>query len=67
MSGKSTSFGKGDWLVHNFYGVGQISGVETKILGDIKTKYYKVKTSSSTYFVPVKSTTYQINHRTSQI
>ena len=56
MSGsKSVSFGKGDWVVHNFYGVGQIAGVETKKLGDEKTKYYKVKTSSSTYFIPVNN------------
>jgi CarD family transcriptional regulator len=55
VSGKSTSFGKGDWVVHNFYGVGQISGVETKKLGDIKTKYYKVKTNSSTYFIPINN------------
>ena len=55
MSGKSLSFGKGDWVVHNYYGVGQISGVETKELGDTKTKYYKVKTNSSTYFIPVNN------------
>lgn len=53
MSGKTASFGKGDWIVHTYYGVGQIKNIETKIIDDQKTKYYRVETDNSTFFVPV--------------
>jgi RNA polymerase-interacting CarD/CdnL/TRCF family regulator len=48
-------FGKGDWIVHNHYGVGQVKGVDVKILGGIKKKYYKVITDNSIFWVPIDS------------
>jgi RNA polymerase-interacting CarD/CdnL/TRCF family regulator len=52
---KSTSLGKDDWIVHTYYGVGQITGIETKQIEDTKTKYYRVKAKNSIFFVPVKN------------
>ena len=53
MSKKPDSLKKGDWIVHIYYGIGQIRGIETKIIGEQKAKYYKVRAKNSTFFVPV--------------
>ena len=53
MSNKPDSLQKGDWIVHAFYGIGQIVGIETKVIGKKKNKYYKAKTSNSTFFIPI--------------
>ena len=53
MSKKPESLEKGDWIVHAYYGIGQIVSIETKVIGKKKTKYYKAKTSNSTFFIPV--------------
>ena len=53
MSSKSSSFTKGDWIVHTFYGVGQIKSIEKKKIGDDQNKYFKVEAKNSTFFVPV--------------
>lgn len=55
MSSKSETLEKGDWIVHLYYGIGQIIGTETKKIGGEKEKYYKVRTKNSTYFVPVSN------------
>lgn len=52
---KSRPFKKGDWIVHANYGVGQILAMETKILGDKETRYYKVEARNSTFFIPVEN------------
>jgi RNA polymerase-interacting CarD/CdnL/TRCF family regulator len=52
---KSTSLGKGDWIVHTYYGVGQIMGMETKQIDDTKTRYYRVEAKNSVFYVPVKN------------
>lgn len=52
---KQQAFKKGDWIVHAFYGVGQIRAVETKKLGDQSTRYFKVDGRNSTFFVPVNN------------
>ena len=52
MSKKSDPYKKGDWIVHTFYGVGQITGIEKKIMGEETQRYYKVLTKNSTYFIP---------------
>jgi RNA polymerase-interacting CarD/CdnL/TRCF family regulator len=46
---------KGDWIVHSYYGIGQIKCVETKLIDEKKKRYYKVKTKNSTFFVPVNN------------
>ena len=55
MSKKPDSLSKGDWIVHAYYGIGQIKKVETKIIGEEKTRYYRVDARNSTFFVPVKN------------
>ena len=55
MAKKSTSLGKGDWIVHSYYGVGQITGMETKQIEDTKTRYYRVEANNSIFYVPVKN------------
>lgn len=55
MSDGSSPFKKGEWIVHAYYGVGQIIGIENKQIGDDKVKYYKVEARNSTFFVPVKN------------
>jgi RNA polymerase-interacting CarD/CdnL/TRCF family regulator len=52
---KSTSLGKGDWIVHTYYGVGQIMGMETKQIEDATIKYYRVEAKNSIFYVPVKN------------
>lgn len=48
----NVTYSTGDWVVHSYYGVGQIKGVEVKpILGEDK-KCFKVKTNNSTFWFP---------------
>lgn len=44
----------GDWIVHLHHGVGQVKGIESKLIGGNKSKYVKVDTSSSTMWVPLE-------------
>lgn len=48
------TFSKGEWIVHHYYGVGQVRGLETKTLDGEEAKYYKVKTRNSMFWVPVE-------------
>jgi RNA polymerase-interacting CarD/CdnL/TRCF family regulator len=48
------SIKKGDYVVHAAHGVGKVIDIEEKELGGKTRKYYKVKTNSLTYWVPVK-------------
>jgi len=59
VSKKPDSLTKGDWIVHAYYGIGQITKVETKAIGDEKARYYRVDARNSTYFVPVKNTDFE--------
>jgi len=43
-------YSPGDWVVHLYYGVGQINCIETKHIEGQKKKCYKVKTKHSTYW-----------------
>lgn len=52
---KSPTFSKGEWIVHHYYGVGQVKGIEKKVLDGSKVAYYRVKTRNSQYWVPVES------------
>lgn len=54
MSKKPDSLKKGDWVVHTYYGIGQIKSVETKTIDNQKSRYFKVKARNSTFFVPVE-------------
>ncbi len=50
---KSTTYSKGSWIVHHFYGVGQVKGIEKKMLDGAEVSYYKVQTRNSLYWIPV--------------
>ena len=54
MEGSAT-FSTGQWIVHHYYGVGQVKGIEKKILDGQEVSYYKVKTRNSQYWIPTKS------------
>ncbi len=53
MAKKSTPLKRGDWVVHTFYGVGQIKKIESRVISDTKSKFYIVKTENSTFYIPV--------------
>ena len=42
-----------DWIVHSQYGIGQIQHIEVKEITGEKTRYYKVKTNDSLFWMPV--------------
>lgn len=42
-----------DWIVHSYYGVGQIRRIETKPLHGEDTKCFKVKTKNSIFWFPI--------------
>jgi RNA polymerase-interacting CarD/CdnL/TRCF family regulator len=41
-----------DWVVHTYYGVGQIKQIETKPIDGEATRCFKVKTKDSTFWFP---------------
>ncbi len=45
---------KGNWIVHAFYGVGQIQGLEKKRLEGKDVFYYRVENEESTFWIPVQ-------------
>lgn len=45
---------KGDWVVHAYYGVGQIKKIERKAISGEETDYYRIKTADSVYWMPVE-------------
>ncbi len=42
----------GDWLVHQYYGVGQLKGKETKNIGGVEGTYFRLEMDKSTIYVP---------------
>lgn len=44
---------KGEWIVHSQYGIGQIKGIDEKEISGEKSRYFRVKTTDSTFWVPV--------------
>lgn len=43
----------GDWLVHQYYGVGQLKGKETKNIGGEESTYFRLEMDNkSTIFIP---------------
>lgn len=53
MSGQ-IAFDVGDWIVHSFYGVGQIEGVEERPVQGEEVDCFKVHTPNAEYWVPVE-------------
>lgn len=52
---KNDEYQKGDWIVHAYYGVGQIKGVDKRAIDGVKKKYYRVETKNMTYWLPVEN------------
>ncbi|NCF68461.1 MAG: hypothetical protein GWP61_21075 [Chloroflexi bacterium] len=50
---RSHEYSKGDWIVHSHYGVGKINNIEVKSISGGDTRYYRITTSDSTFWVPV--------------
>lgn len=45
----------GDMVVHRYYGVGQIEGIEIKPINGIEVECFKVKTENSIYWFPTNT------------
>jgi len=60
-------FVKGNWIVHLYYGVGQVKRLEKKCLDGKKTIYYRVESKDGTFWLPVnKSDTERVRPIASQ-
>lgn len=53
MSSNLNTFEVGDWIVHNWYGVGEIKKVEERPIHGEETDCYRVKTKDGIYWLPV--------------
>ena len=53
MISEQKTYKKGDWIVHIFYGLGQVIGKDKRELDGEKQGYLKVKTDDSLYWIPV--------------
>lgn len=51
---ESHTYLEGDWIVHCHYGVGKIEGVEVKSISGEDSSYFRIKTTNSTFWVPVE-------------
>ena len=50
-----SKFGKGDWIVHSAYGVGQIRMIEQKPIHGEIVSVFRVKTRNSIYWLPIEN------------
>ena len=53
MNLEQKTYKTGDWIVHIFYGLGQIIGIDKRTLEGEKQMYFRVKTSDIVYWIPV--------------
>jgi RNA polymerase-interacting CarD/CdnL/TRCF family regulator len=53
---QSITHSPGDWVVHSYYGVGQIIKIEVKPIHDVDMPCYRVKTRDGTYWFPTTGT-----------
>ena len=55
MNGKGKTYRKGEWIVHQSYGVGQIQGIVTRQISGEETRYYhlKIEATSSQVWIPI--------------
>ena len=56
MNSLQDTYATGDWIIHVYYGLGQVKGVEKKILNGEKQSFLKVKTPNSLYWIPEANT-----------
>ena len=50
------TYSTGDWIVHAHHGVGQVKGIEKKVLDGEKKLFFKVKTFDGVYWLSVVRT-----------
>jgi RNA polymerase-interacting CarD/CdnL/TRCF family regulator len=50
-----SNYQSGDWIVHKHYGIGQIRGVEEKMISGEPAPYFRVISERSTFWVPVEN------------
>jgi RNA polymerase-interacting CarD/CdnL/TRCF family regulator len=50
---ETSTYSEGDWIVHSHYGIGQIKGVEIKDVSGEETRYYRIRTTDSTFWMPI--------------
>lgn len=49
------TYSTGDWVVHSFYGVGQIKSIEVRPIQGEDTDCFRVRTKEFTYWFPTSS------------
>ncbi len=47
------TYSDGDWIVHSRFGIGQIKDIEVKNISGEETRYYRIKTTDSIFWMPV--------------
>lgn len=52
----NSTYSLDDWVVHSYYGVGQIKRVEFKPINEEEQECFKVKTKDSTFWFPTTDT-----------
>lgn len=55
MSEELYQFEVGDWIVHKYYGVGEIKDTEKRPIHGEKVECYRVKTKDAAYWLPVQN------------
>lgn len=64
MSSSLDTFEVGDWIVHNWYGVGEIKKVEERPIHGEEIDCYRVKTKDAIYWLPIENA---VNDRTRRV
>lgn len=47
------TYSEGNWIVHSHYGIGQIKGIDVKDISGEETRYCRIETTGSTFWVPL--------------
>jgi RNA polymerase-interacting CarD/CdnL/TRCF family regulator len=50
---EAQTYSDGDWIVHSRFGIGQIKDIEVKHISGDETRYYRIKTTDSIFWMPV--------------
>jgi RNA polymerase-interacting CarD/CdnL/TRCF family regulator len=53
MTSDQIVYSIGDWIVHIYYGVGQILSKENMTIEGIRQMYFRIKTDDSSYWLPL--------------
>jgi RNA polymerase-interacting CarD/CdnL/TRCF family regulator len=54
MTDNRHAYSQGDWIVHRYYGIGQVKGIDRKHISGKMAECYRVKTQDSVFWVPVE-------------